>query len=76
MRPTNGCRPVGDGLRAVGIVDAEQRGLSEDIGAAEAGRMLVVAFNLRGTAEMAFDQQRAGVSASVRPSRNTSGGRE
>ena len=50
-------------LRAVGIVQAENVGLRKNIGAAERCGMLVVAFNLCRTPEVALDQQRAGVSA-------------
>ena len=39
------------------------RGLRENVRAAEASGMQIVAFNLCRTAEMALDQQRAGVSA-------------
>ena len=54
---------VSHGLRAVGIVHAQDRRLGENVGAAETGGMLVVAFNLGGTVQVALDQNRAGVSA-------------
>ena len=54
---------VGQGLRTVRVVHAQDRGLRKNIGAAETGRMLVVTFNLGGTIQMALDQNRAGISA-------------
>ena len=49
-------------LRAVGIVHSQDRRLRENIGAAKTCRMLVVAFNLGGTIQVALDQNRAGIS--------------
>src|SRR6202022_4997317 len=54
---------IGDGLRTVGIVHAQNRSLGENIRAAQARRMPVVAFNLGRTIEVALHQNRAGVSA-------------
>ena len=61
-RPGIHIAAIRNSLRAVRVVHAENRGLREDVGAAEAGRMLVVAFDFGGTSEMAFNQHRAGVS--------------
>ena len=66
-----------DGLRAVGIVHAKQRGLREDVSSAQARRMLVVAFDLRRPPQVAFHQhgtrvsaQRHGRRVKLRPPRN------
>ncbi len=42
-------------LRAIGIVEAENRSLRKDVGAAERCRMLIVAFDLCGASQMTFD---------------------
>ena len=44
------------GLRAIRIVETEDRGLREQIGGAAAGRMLGVAFDLRRPPLVALDQ--------------------
>ena len=54
---------IGDGLRAIGIVHAEYGSLRENIRSAQTCGMLLVAFNFGGTIELAFDQNRTGVSA-------------
>src|SRR5713101_8779272 len=62
-RPGVHITEVSNGLGAVGIIHPQDRGLREYVGAAETRRMQVVAFNLGGTAEMAFDQQWIRISA-------------
>ena len=54
---------ISDGLRAIGIVHTEDGSLRENIRPAQTCGMLLVAFNLGGTIELAFDQNRTGVSA-------------
>src|SRR5208282_2267667 len=54
---------VSNGMGAVGIMHPKNRSLREYVGAAQARRMQVVAFDLGGTAEMAFDQQWIRISA-------------
>ena len=54
---------VGQRLRAIGIVEAEDRRLREDVGGAEAARVQRVAFDLRRPALVALDQQAGGDAA-------------
>ena len=52
---------VRDRLRPVGIVQAEDRRLGEDVSGAEARRMIGISFNLCGPPFMALHQQTNGV---------------
>ena len=54
---------VGEGLRTIGIVHAQDRCLGENIRPAETRRMPVVAFNFGRAIKMALHQNRAGISA-------------
>ena len=54
---------MNDVLGAVGIVHVENGSLREYVGAALARRMFVVAFDLRRTIHVAFNQQRSRISA-------------
>ena len=56
-RPRTNLAEVGERLRAIGIVEAEHRGLREDVGRAEAAGMQRVAFDLRRASLVAFDEQ-------------------
>ena len=48
---------VRERLRAIGIVETEDRRLREEVGGAEARRMIGVAFDLRRAALVALDQE-------------------
>ena len=48
---------LGDRLRAVGIVETEDRGLPEDVGRAEARRVVGVPLDLRRAARVALDEK-------------------
>ena len=50
-------------LRAIGVVQRQQRRLRVEIGRAKASRMIGVAFGLRGASFVAFDQQARGDAA-------------
>ena len=56
-RPRPNLADVGERLRAIGIVEAEHRGLGKDIGCAEAAGMKGVALNLGRASLVAFDEQ-------------------
>ena len=61
--PRKDLADVGEGLRAVGIVEVEDRRLPAGVGGAEARRVVGVAFDLGGTAEVALDEDALGVAA-------------
>jgi hypothetical protein len=63
VRPGADLAAVGQGLRAVGVVQPEHPGLSGDVGRAETGGMVGVALDLGGAPEMALDQDALGVAA-------------
>ena len=68
---------VRDRLRAIGIVEAEDRRLREEVGGAEARRMIGVAFDLRRPALVALDEQAdAGRRQTASPSRRRAACRE
>ena len=52
-----------DGLRAIGIVQIENRGLREAVGAAKARRVLGIAFDLGRPPHVALDEHRVRVTA-------------
>ncbi len=54
---------AGDDLRAVGVVEPEDRGLHEDVGPAPVGRMIGVAFDLRRSPRPALDEHARRVAA-------------
>ena len=58
-RPRPDLAEVGDRARAIGIVEAENRRLREDVAGAEAAGMIRVAFDLRRPPLVAFDEQAA-----------------
>ena len=49
---------VGDRLRPIRVVEAEDGGLREDVGRAEAGRMLRISLDFGRSAHVALDQHR------------------
>ena len=61
--PRTDAAQFGDGLRAVGVVEGEDRRLREDVGAAAGGRMIGIAFDLGRAALVALDQQAGGDAA-------------
>ena len=70
--PAAGNVQVERDLRAIGIVELQDRGLREEIGATEARRMLGITLDLGGTPHVALDQQTDGESGA----RLRHGGRE
>ena len=54
---------LGDRVRPVGVVEGEDRGLREDVGAAAGRRMIGVALDLGGPTLVALDQQPGGDAA-------------
>ena len=54
---------VEDGLRAVGVVEVEGRGLGEDVGRAEARGVVGVPLDLGGPPRVALDEQAGGQAA-------------
>ena len=54
---------LGDHLRAIGIVEPEDRGLRESVRRAEARGMVGIALDLRRPAEVALDQDASGIAA-------------
>ncbi len=61
--PRTNVSQVGDVLSPVGIVEIENRSLRVNVGAAETGRVLRIALNFCGTEQMAFNQNRRGVTS-------------
>ena len=62
-RPRPDLAEVGERLRAVGIVEVEDRRLREHVGGAEAAGMLRVALDLRRAPFVALDEQAGGDAA-------------
>ena len=62
-RPRTDLAEVGQRLRAIGIVEAEDRGLREDVGRAEAARVQRVALDLGRPPFVALDEQPGGDAA-------------
>ena len=61
--PRKDLADMGEGLRAVGIIEVEDRRLPAGVGGAEARRVVGVAFDLGGAAEVALDEDALGVAA-------------
>ena len=62
-RPRADLAEIGERLRAVGIVEPENRGLREHVGRAEAARMQRVAFDLGRPPFVALDEEPGGDAA-------------
>ena len=58
--PRTNLPKLGDRVRAIGVVHREHRGLREQVGAAAAGGMVGIAFDLGRAAFVALDQQARG----------------